>query len=86
MEMVTSMVCHAVQTAMTFPDWVAELDHLPQLASAVKFALAAAATEVDKYQPAPSQKVKAGAKPAAPAKKSDTKVIHFFVSQFAFMP
>lgn len=71
------MVCHAVQTAMSFPDWVAALDEmLPKLASAMRFALATAALEGDKYQPAPSQKGKPGPKSAAPAKKSDLKVIH----------
>lgn len=71
------MLCHAVQTAMSFPDWVTALDEmLPKLASAIRFALAAAAIEGDKYQPAPSQKEKGkpGAKPAAAAKKADTKV------------
>ncbi|KAL3141664.1 hypothetical protein ABBQ32_004356 [Trebouxia sp. C0010 RCD-2024] len=62
------------QTAMSFPDWVAALDKLlPKLASAIRFALAAAASEGDKYQPASSQKAKGGAKGAAPAKKADPK-------------
>lgn len=88
MQTVVGTGCHAVQTAMTFPDWVAALDEmLPKLASAIRFALAAAALEGDKYQPAPSQKGKPGAaKAAAPAKKSDTKVMHLFLSQFRFMP
>ena len=75
-----------MQTAMSFPDWVAALDEmLPKLASAIRFALAAAALEADKHQPAPSQKGKPGAKPAAPARKSDIKVIHLFRSQCPFM-
>ena len=75
--MLSHMLWHAVQTAMTFPDWVTALDEmLPKLASAIRFALAAAAIEGDKYLPAPFQKEKGkpGAKPAAPAKKVDTKV------------
>lgn len=81
------MACHVAQTAMSFPDWVAALDEmLPKLGSAVRFALAAAAIEGDKYQPAPSQKGKPGAKSAAPAKKSDPKVIHLFVSQSSSTP
>ena len=87
MEMLIRMVCHAVQTAMSFPDWVAALDEmLPKLASAIRFALAAAALEGDKYQPAPIQKGKPGAKPAAPAKKSDTKVIYLFMSNTLSCP
>lgn len=71
----TGGVWPALQTAMSFPDWVAALDKmLPKLASAIRFALTAAASEGDKYQPASSQKGKPGAKAAAPAKKSDPKV------------
>ena len=66
---------------MSFPDWVAALDKLlPKLASAIRFALAAAASEGDKYQPGPSQKIKAGAKGTTPAKKADPKVTLAFVS------
>lgn len=68
---------------MSFPDWVAALDEmLPRLASAMRFALAAAALAGDKYQPASSQKGKPVAKSAAPAKKPDPKVIlHPFASE-----
>ena len=71
------MAC-AMQTAMTFPDWLAPLDKaLPKLGSAIRFALAAAATEGDKYQSAAaSQKGKPSSKAANPAKKPDPKVTH----------
>lgn len=75
-----------MQTAMSFPDWVAALDKLlPKLASAIRFALAAAASEGDKYQPASSQKAKGGAKGAAPAKKADPKVTFAFMSCHALL-
>lgn len=59
---------------MTFPDWVAPLDKsLPALASAVRFALAAAATAQDQHNPqAAASKGKPGKAPAA-AKKADPK-------------
>ena len=80
----TCRVLPAVQTAMSFPDWVAALDKLqPKLASAIRFALAAAASEGDRYQPAPNQKSKSGAKATAPAKKADPKVTLAFVSYHA---
>ena len=65
-----------MQTAMTFPDWLAPLDRaLPKLSSAIRFALAAAATEGDKYQPAAaSQKGKPPAKAITTAKKPEPKV------------
>ena len=64
-----------MQTAMTFPDWVAALDKmLPKLASAIRYALAAASTEADRYQAAGSQKGKPAGKAAATAKRTDPKV------------
>ena len=64
----------ALQTAMSFPDWVTPLDKmLPELASAVKYALAAAAIELERLQPAAAQKGKPGAKPAPASKKPDPK-------------
>ena len=66
-------VCCASQTAMTFPDWVAPLDKmLPKLASAVRYALAAAAVEGERLGLASAQKGKPGGK-AAPAKKPDPR-------------
>ena len=60
----------AVQTAMTFPAWVAPLDKsLPGLASAVRYALAAAAVAQDQYSPQPA----AAKGKSAPAKKADAK-------------
>ena len=60
---------------MNFPEWVAALDKLlPKLATAMRYALAAAAVEMERLRPAAAQKSKAGAKPAlTPAKKSDPK-------------
>lgn len=55
---------------MTFPAWVAPLDKsLPGLASAVRFALAAASVAQDQYNPQPA----ASKGKSAPAKKADAK-------------
>ena len=58
---------------MTWPEWVAPLERsLPHLASAVKYALAAAALLQEQCCPAEPPKGKAASK--APAKKADPKV------------
>jgi len=69
---VLNVICCARQTGMTFPDWVAPLDAmLPKLATAIRYALAAAAIEQERVRPASAQKVKPGGRPAA--KKPDPK-------------
>jgi hypothetical protein len=72
LHIVLNIVCCVKQTGMTFPDWVAPLDAmLPELATAIRYALAAAAIEDARVRPASAQKVKPGGKPAA--KKPDPK-------------
>ncbi len=72
LDIVLNIVCCVRQTGMTFPDWVAPLDAmLPKLATAIRYALAAAAIEEERVRPASAQKVKPGGKPAA--KKPDPK-------------
>ena len=63
-----------LQGGMTWPEWVAPLERsLPQLASAVKYALAAAALLQEQCCPAEAPRGKAAGK--GPAKKADPKVI-----------
>ncbi len=66
---------------MTFPDWVAPLEKmLPKLASAVRYALAAAAVDEERLRPATAQKGKPGSKPT-PAKKPDPKAADKVMTQ-----